>query len=74
MTPCLGNDTELELMLNFSPDGGWTWVWDDVVLLGGGSAAAGGRTRISEALRSDPAYSTVARYELHRESESLQNY
>ena len=63
-----------DLPRNCSPDGSWSWAWDDVVLLGGGSAAAGGRTRISEALRSDPAYSTVARYELHRESESLQNY
>ena len=65
---CSGHSLVTEVCPNCSPNGTWTWAWDDVILLGGGSAAVGGRSRISAALRSEAAYRSVARYELHRES------
>ena len=68
---CSGHSLESEVCPDCSPNGTWTWVWNDVILLGGGSAAIGGRSRISAALRSGPAYRSVARYKLHRESDCL---
>ena len=62
----------MELFLPSRPDGSRQWEWDGVVLIGGGSSTTGGRTRIATAVRQNvDAYSTVARYDLHRESRLL---